>query len=157
MEQLERYSGAVAGSVGQCVIAILGLRDPDSRERAERLGIAMQLTNVLRDVREDWERGRQYVPVVAYGEAALPDVMRALAAQARALYAESSVLAARLPNDGSRAAVLTASALYARILERLERRHYDPAGGRVSVGTVTKVRVALRCALAAHTGFATIK
>jgi phytoene synthase len=155
--ELERYAGAVAGSVGRCVIPVLGAPDADSSERAERLGIAMQLTNVLRDVETDALLGRNYLPLAERAGVPLPDVMRDIARQARAYYREAPILAARLPNDGSRVALLTAASLYERILDGLERRNYDPAGGRVFVGLGAKVRVAAQCALAAHTGFATIR
>lgn len=157
MDELEDYGGKVAGSVGRCVIAVLGAADDDSSHRAERLGIAMQLTNVVRDVAEDERRGRVYVPTRAFSGVSLPDAMRAIAGRARLLYGEASVLARRVPNDGSRAALLMASACYGNILDRLERRNYDPAAGRVVVGTAAKVQLALRCVVAAHTGFATMR
>lgn len=155
--ELETYAGAVAGTVGRCVIPVLGAGDLDSCERAERLGIAMQLTNVLRDVEEDARLGRSYLPLAERAGVPLPEIMREIAERARTLYREAPILATRLPNDGSRTALLTAAVLYERILDRLERRDYDPAGGRVFVGVGAKVRVAVRCALAAHTGFATIR
>ena len=139
------------------MIPVLGAGDLDSCERAERLGIAMQLTNVLRDVEEDARLGRSYLPLAERAGVPLPEIMREIAERARTLYREAPILATRLPNDGSRTALLTAAVLYERILDRLERRDYDPAGGRVFVGVGAKVRVAVRCALAAHTGFATIR
>ena len=60
---LERYCRRVAGSIGRLSLGVFGARDPDGDARlADDLGVAMQLTNVLRDVREDLERGRLYLP-----------------------------------------------------------------------------------------------
>src|SRR5690242_3289812 len=61
-DQLRRYCYSVASVVGLMLCPILGLTDARGTEHAIQLGIAMQLTNILRDVREDWERGRVYLP-----------------------------------------------------------------------------------------------
>jgi len=60
--ELRRYCYLVAGAVGLATIPIFGCRDPRSRDYAEALGIALQLTNILRDLAEDAERGRVYLP-----------------------------------------------------------------------------------------------
>jgi phytoene synthase len=60
---LELYCRRVAGSIGRLSLGVFGSRDPAMEEpMADDLGVAMQLTNVLRDVREDLERGRVYLP-----------------------------------------------------------------------------------------------
>ena len=61
-EELREYCYRVASSVGLVCIEIFGYEDPDAREHAVDLGLAMQLTNILRDVEEDMERGRVYIP-----------------------------------------------------------------------------------------------
>ncbi len=115
LADLEAYSAAVAGTVGRCSIAILGASDADSLARAERLGIALQLTNVIRDVEKDRRLGRNYMP---HAFAALPDRGRSLiAARARQCYAEGDVLARRLPNDGSRLAMLIAADMYEGVID----------------------------------------
>jgi phytoene synthase len=157
MDELERYSAAVAGTVGLCSMPILGAGDPDSLARGERLGIAMQLTNILRDVDEDRRLGRNYLPMQAFPGHSVPEVMHAIAGVARRYYSESRVLASRVPNDGSRAALLVTSDIYGGILDHLERRNFDPSLGRAYVGTGEKLRRALRCVVVAYTGFATIK
>jgi len=62
-DDLRRYCYHVASAVGLATIPILGCRDPRSRAYAEALGIALQLTNILRDLAEDAERGRIYLPL----------------------------------------------------------------------------------------------
>src|SRR5256886_5012698 len=58
-EELRNYCTKVAGAVGVACVAVYG---SDDVERAETLGIALQLINIIRDVREDWELGRVYLP-----------------------------------------------------------------------------------------------
>lgn len=157
LEELEAYARAVAGTVGRSVIPILGASDPDSLERAELLGVAMQYTNVLRDVHDDRAKGRNYLPCAAFPGAAPSHVMRAIALRARALYREASVLAGRLPNDGSRAALLMATVFYENILSAVERRGFDTEGRRVYVTDTQKLRLAAQCMLSAYTGLAIIK
>jgi len=62
-DELRRYCYHVAAAVGLAAIAIFGCRDPRSRAYAEALGIALQITNILRDLAEDAERGRIYLPL----------------------------------------------------------------------------------------------
>lgn len=156
-EDLERYAKAVAGTVGRSVIPILGAADRDSLERAERLGIAMQYTNILRDVEEDRVMGRSYLPAAAFPQVPVSDIMRLTAARAHALYAEGPVLAQRLPNDGSRAALLMACAFYRSILRGVELRGFDPHAERVRVSDTAKLKLAVGCVISAYTGLAIIK
>lgn len=157
MDDLERYAAAVAGTVGRCSLAILGANDPDSLARGERLGIAMQLTNVLRDVEEDRTLGRNYLPLQAFAGTPVREVMRAVALRARCLYRESDVLASRVPNDGSRVSLMMTSDVYEGILDRLEARGFDPSAGRVYVTTLGKFRRAARSAFAAYAGLPTMR
>ena len=62
-QELIRYSVLMAGSVGMVMSHILGARDPESLAAASDLGVAMQITNILRDVGEDLSRGRIYLPL----------------------------------------------------------------------------------------------
>src|SRR6202046_1543816 len=61
-EGLREYCYRVAGTVGLCCVHVFGFTDPRAPEYAERLGIAFQITNILRDVRADYDRGRVYLP-----------------------------------------------------------------------------------------------
>ncbi len=115
LDDLEAYSSSVAGTVGRCSMAILGASDADSLERAERLGVALQLTNVIRDVDKDRSIGRSYLPRAL---AVQPDHGRTtIAARAREYYTEARVLARRLPNDGSRLAILMAADFYEGMID----------------------------------------
>lgn len=116
MQDLEEYCAAVAGTVGRCAMPILGAADADSLDRAERLGIALQLTNILRDVEADRGLGRSYLPG-ARADKRPEDIRRRVVERARAYYREAAVLARRLPNDGSRFALLTAADLYEGVLD----------------------------------------
>lgn len=157
LAELERYAGLVAGTVGRSVLPVLGARDADSIARAERLGVAMQYTNILRDVREDRVRGRNYLPRAAFPHQTDSEVMRTIAEQARIGYREAAVLASRLPNDGSRAALLMAAAFYENILRGVELRGFDPQAQRVRVSDTAKLRLAMQCVVRAYTGFAIIR
>ena len=157
LEKLEWYGSMVAGSVGQCILPVLGARDEDSLALADRLGVAMQLTNVLRDVQEDAAMGRTYLPFTQFAAHSPAEVMRIVAQRARRHYRAGVSVASRLPNDGSRAAVLVAAALYERILDGVERKGFDPRAQRVIVGPVQKAGLVARSMVAAYTGFATIR
>ena len=157
MDDLERYAGAVAGTVGRCAMAILGASDADSLARGERLGIAMQFTNVLRDVEEDRRMGRNYLPLEEFSGKPAQEVMKVVSARARLYYRESQVLASRVPNDGSRASLVMTGAVYEGILDKLESRGFDPRLGRAHVGTIGKITRALRSCAFVYAGLPTIK
>ena len=150
MDDLERYAAAIAGTVGRCSMPILGASDSDSLDRAERLGIALQLTNILRDREADRAIGREYLPrsTPAKPEA---ELLRDVARRAHIYYREASVLAPRLPNDGSRVALLAASNLYEGVLDDLERRNFD-SRGRAQLSGFEKLRRMLRSVNAAFRG-----
>jgi phytoene synthase len=157
LDDLYRYSAAVAGTVGRASMPILGGADDDSRERGERLGIAMQYTNIIRDVAEDRALGRNYLPHATFPDASEAQIMRELTAIARGYYREARVLAGRVPNDGSRAALLMTAEIYGGILDRVEALEFDPERGRAFVPRREKLIRAARCLFEAYTGFATIK
>lgn len=157
MQDLATYSAAVAGTVGRCAMPILGAHDADSMHRAELLGIAMQFTNVLRDVEDDRRIGRNYLPVNEWSDLEVSEIMRKLAGEARTYYREARVLAARIPNDGSRASLIMTSTVYQGILDKLEKRGFDPSRGRAHVGTVGKLTCAVRSLVFAYAGLPTIR
>lgn len=154
MHGLETYARAVAGTVGRSVVPILGATGADALALGERLGVAMQLTNVLRDVADDERQGRNYLPLREFG--GTTEAMRAVAAHARRQYAAGRALVGRVPNDGSRAALLMAATFYEGILARIERRGFDRAS-RAFVGGPAKWGLAAKCVLSAYTGLAIIK
>ena len=141
---LEQYCYRVASAVGLLCIEIFGYRQASARTYARELGIACQLTNILRDVTEDAQRGRIYLPLAdlrSYDvtEAELlagrwsPRVAALMAfecGRARSFYLRAQ--GALAPEDGASLAVAEAMrAIYSRLLDRIERRHFDVFAGRV--------------------------
>ena len=136
--ELHAFCYAAAGTVGLMMAHVLGVTSPEALERAERLGLAMQLTNVLRDVGEDWRRGRLYLPldaIEAHGvdlsdldraivSPALKAVLRVHIDQARAWYAEGLSGVGLLPAR-VRLPILVAGRLYRAILGQIEANGYD--------------------------------
>ena len=142
-EELREYCYGVASTVGLICGEIFGYKDPVAREYAVDLGLAMQLTNILRDVQEDAERGRVYLPQdemarFGYSEEELRRgiinehfvaLMRFQAERARAYYAQGAKLAALVPVR-SRACVAVLQGLYSRLLDRIEANGFDVFQGR---------------------------
>jgi len=151
-DELVVYCRRVAGSIGRLCVAVYGSQDPDAGQLADDLGVALQLTNILRDVREDAEHGRTYLPAedLARFGAPSPQTIRPLvafeAARAREWYARGLALTESLDRR-SAACVLAMSGIYSRLLDRIAA---DPAAilrERVTVPTSTKLAVAARSLL----------
>jgi 15-cis-phytoene synthase len=138
-EELERYMQGSAASVGRIMAAILGA--PAERERLAQLGVAFQLTNFLRDVRQDYALDRVYLPAderERFGvrerdltaETATPALRRLIASEverARDLFAQSApALATSIPSCGR--GIRLAHGLYAGVLDRIERNGFDVLG-----------------------------
>lgn len=153
-DQLYDYCYHVASVVGLVCIRIFGYRDPRAEKLAERTGVAFQLTNILRDVKEDWLMGRVYLPqddlrqcgidvnVLSNGTAAT--AMRPLLAleaeRAREYYLSADELLPLIDED-SQPALWTLVEIYRRLLERIAQRDYDVFSERVRLSTVEKVSV----------------
>jgi 15-cis-phytoene synthase len=149
--ELDVYCRRVAGTVGLVMTSVLGARDhARAREAALALGIAMQRTNILRDIDEDAAEGRRYVSAeaVALHGPPLPGSRRALLvdqiARADALYEQGLAGVAELRSG--RRAIAAAGAMYREILRQLEREGYGERPGRAVVPTWRKLAVALRAA-----------
>jgi phytoene synthase len=157
---LRVYCERVASAVGLAAIEIFEYTDPRTRKYAVELGVALQLTNILRDVTADAERGRIYLPqadlarfglaeaellAAADGGAVSPAVRELLAFQgvrARAHFA----LARDLLPAADRKAMAPAeimAAVYAALLDEIVRRGY-PLGGRIELSRPRKAWIALR-------------
>jgi phytoene synthase len=152
---LRRYCYHVAGTVGLLVAPILGCRDPHALTHAAELGIAMQLTNILRDVGEDARQGRLYLPIdeldafgcdpaaILAGRPGDRDRFAALMAfqiaRARAHYAAAHRGIRALAPSG-RLTTLAASRLYAGILTEIEALDYDVFSNRARVSSARKLR-----------------
>ena len=162
LDELHRYCFCVAGVVGLMMCHVFGVRDDAALRRAVHLGMAMQLTNVCRDVAEDWGRGRLYLPdellaaagapdlrarlgepVAAIPRAAVARVVEQLLAHARALYASGDAGIAALPWRAG-LAVRAARRIYARIGDELARAGFDPLAGRAIVPPWRKRVLVLR-------------
>jgi phytoene synthase len=154
---LYRYCYHVASVVGLACIHIWGFSGDEARVHAEKAGVAFQLTNILRDLREDAERGRVYLPRedldrFGYSEddlrrgernAAFRELMRFEVARAREYYDASAALAGFLPPPG-RAVFSIMSRTYRGLLDAIERRNYDVFTCRVRVSTWRKVAFAVQ-------------
>lgn len=152
-EALADYCYGVASTVGLMAMHIVGFRETTAIDYAVKLGVALQLTNILRDVGEDWARGRLYLPLeelAAFGlrEADIAtgrvdnrwrDFMRFQIARTRRLYAASLAGVSKLHRDG-RFAIRAAAELYAGILDDLEAHDYDAFHRRAHIGKAQKLR-----------------
>jgi phytoene synthase len=152
--ELDRYCYRVAGTVGVVMTSILGARQPlEAYAAAGALGMAMQRTNILRDIDEDAEHGRVYLaeetlrrfgpPVPGQRERLLRDQI----ARADALY-EDGLAGVGLLREG-RHAIAAAGAMYREILREIERRGYGAVSGRAVVSKRRKLAVGLWAALRA--------
>jgi len=152
---LERYAYQVAGVVGLMLGPVLGAQRAGFETAGVRLGIAMQLTNVLRDVGEDLGENRVYLPadeLVAFGldraalegRAVTPAFRRFMAFQvrrARQYFASGDSVVDLFPQDGSRMTVRLMQRTYAGILDAIERHDYDVFRVRAYVSTPRKVAI----------------
>jgi phytoene synthase len=154
-EDLVLYCRRVAGSIGRLCLAIFGSRDPEAAAPlAEDLGVAMQLTNILRDVREDLDRGRVYLPVEDLERFGCED-LAVVKPQAFASLIEFEVARARewfdrglglvpLLDARSASCVSAMSGIYRRILERIDRAPQSVLEHTVSLPPWEKTWVAVR-------------
>jgi 15-cis-phytoene synthase len=153
LEDVQAYAARVAGSVGAMMSWLMGARHPDTLARACELGVAMQLTNIARDVGEDARRARLYLPRQWLRDANLdPDawlaspvcspqlqqVVSRLLVEADRLYVVSVAGIADLPRD-CRSAILAARMIYAEIGQQLRRDGLDPVKRRAVVSTRRKL------------------
>ncbi len=158
---LHRYCYLVASVVGLVCIKIFGYSDPVAERLAEDTGIAFQLTNILRDVKEDVERNRLYLPLDLLDEFGLRvNDIRALAAGRRISHSERAMLATLatraekyylsadkllpLIDRDSRAALWVLVTIYHRLLNRIVERRMEVFGPRVALSSGEKFAVLLR-------------
>lgn len=154
-DDLRAYMDGSAAVIGELMLPILEPPDPvAARAPARALGEAFQLTNFLRDIAEDLDRGRQYVPqedqarfgVDIRDRRCTPqfvDLMRFEIARCRALYRDAEPGIAMLPGRSAQC-VAAAHDLYGRILDRIEAQGCDVFAHRARVPTPVKLAVAAR-------------
>jgi phytoene synthase len=156
-DQLQRYCYQVASVVGLTTIHIFGFDTPTALPLAEKCGMAFQLTNILRDIKEDADRGRIYLPaedlrrfgvteeglLAGKRDAAFVGLMRYEAARARAYYEESRPLP-DLIHPRSRRSLWALISIYSRLLERIESSGYDVFSRRVRLSALEKSWIVVR-------------
>jgi len=153
-EDLRLYCYRVASVVGLVCIHVFGYRDPSAEGLAERCGLAFQLTNIIRDVKEDAGLGRVYLPEedLAKFNLALPDVLtgsdparlRPLlaleAGRAREFYKSGDELISYISED-SQPALWVLITIYRSLLEKIALKQYDVFTTRVALSTWEKLRI----------------
>ncbi len=152
---LRRYAHLVAGVVGEMSASIFGFANPQTIEYAGRLGCALQLINIVRDVGDDARRGRIYLPLdelqhhgvkavdllnARYVDGFVP-LMRSQAERARALYREALSL---LPSEDRRSqrAGLIMGAIYAALLDEIEGANFQVLHQRIALTPLRKLWIA---------------
>lgn len=152
---LKRYCWHVASVVGILSASIFGATRPETLQYAERLGLAFQLTNIIRDVGEDARKGRIYLPVNelqqfnvtaadilnARHSENFEKLMRFQAARARTVYDEAFAL---LPDEDRRAQRpgLMMAAIYRALLDEIERDNFHVLEGKISLTPIRKLWLA---------------
>jgi phytoene synthase len=159
-ENLYRYCYRVASCVGLSVIHIFGFSDEAAKQHAEWCGIAFQLTNILRDVREDAQMGRIYLPLedlrrfgvteeqilTAQPPPAFVDLMRFESQRAHDYYEKARPLLHMIHAD-SREALVALMEIYHGLLKKIEHTGFDVFAQRVTVPTWQKLLIAAKSLL----------
>jgi len=159
-DRLREYCYRVAGTVGLTCLHVFGFRGPSALDLAEKLGIAFQLTNILRDLPRDYQMGRVYLPQedlerfgctaadLARGPVtpALAELLRSNAERAWRLYEEGAALLPLVDSD-SRAALWALVRIYSGLLRKIEVCGYDVFSARVRLSAVEKAEILLRARL----------
>jgi 15-cis-phytoene synthase len=153
-KDLYLYCYHVASVVGLVCIKIFGYKDPEAERLAERCGIAFQLTNIIRDVKEDASLGRVYIPLEDLQKYELsptdllktPDSSRLRpllsmeADRARDFYKSGHDLIPHVSED-SQPALWVLVTIYEKLLGKITRRNFDVYGGRIRLTTFEKMKV----------------
>ncbi|KIF79863.1 presqualene diphosphate synthase HpnD [Noviherbaspirillum autotrophicum] len=152
---LKRYCWHVAGVVGILSANIFGATQPETLQYAEKLGLAFQLTNIIRDVGEDARKGRIYLPVndlqqfnvtaadILKGKHSenFEKLMRFQAERARAAYAEAFALLPRADRRAQRPGLIMA-AIYRALLDEIERDGFHVLNQKISLTPIRKLWMA---------------
>lgn len=153
-DELAKYCYGVACTVGLMSMFIIGFKDESAFQYAIRLGVALQLTNILRDVGEDWGKGRLYLPQDELEKFGISEediengivtdrwreFMRFQINRNRQLYQDSLPGIALLNKDG-RFSIGAAGEMYQLILDEIEKNDYDVFNKRASVKASKKLRL----------------
>ena len=148
-DELYRYCYQVASVVGLTILHIFGFESPEALKLAEKCGVAFQLTNILRDVREDLENGRVYIPaedLLRFGanlknrDAKFVRLMSFEAERARSYYQGSRPLI-DLVHRRSRPSLWAIIEIYRRLLDRIERSNFDVLEKRIRLPAWEKLGI----------------
>lgn len=151
-EELYDYCYHVASVVGLTIVHIFGFDSPEALTLAEKCGIAFQLTNILRDVREDAAKNRVYLPEEEMRRfrvnslepsQELRELLAFEAQRARQYFQESAPLVGMVHRK-SRASLRALIAIYSRLLERIIASDYDVLARRIRVPTWEKIWIMVR-------------
>jgi len=159
--ELRDYCYKVAGVVGLTMLQIFGYKDQKTKDCAVGLGIAMQLTNILRDIEEDFGRGRIYLPedeMARFGvtetdicEGRVNNNFKALLkfqiARAREYYANSKLGIKMIGDANSRFVVCAMADIYSGILNSIEKNNYDIFSRRAHVNILGKITAVIKIIL----------
>ncbi len=156
-EDLYVFCYRVASVVGLMMCYVMGFNEEKALEYAEKMGIAMQLTNILRDVKEDMEMGRIYLPLEDLADFSISEddvfkenfndkfkAMMMFQANRSKQYYKDSLPGIEMLNKDSKFAIATAGKIYAGILEKLEDQDYNPFLGRVFLTKKEKMLVLMQ-------------
>jgi phytoene synthase len=159
-DQLSEYCYRVAGTVGLTCLHVFGFTNPRAPDMAERLGLAFQLTNILRDVPSDLEMGRVYLPLEDLSRfgvrkqelrgpltPSLRDLLEFVATRAWRFYDEGAPLVHEVDAD-SRATLRALIRTYSTLLARIEERGFDVFSSRVSLSSAEKLKYLLTSGMA---------
>jgi phytoene synthase len=159
-DELVVYCRLVAGSIGRLSLAVFGTTDPQAVELADDLGVALQLTNILRDVLEDRNNGRVYLPAadavalgcppdLSGGRAALADLVAFECARTHEWF-ERGLRLLPLLDRRSCACVSAMAGIYYRLLVHIERDPMAVTERRISLPSAEKVWIAGKCIVGAQ-------
>ncbi len=163
-ERLEEYCYRVAGTVGLTCTHIFGFRDAKALDLAEKLGLAFQLTNIIRDVREDYLVGRVYLPeedLARYGVAKVDfgrseatlgvhELLRFEAERAWKRYEEGAKLVSLIDED-SQSTLWLLVHTYSALLARIESKDFAVFGERVRLSKAEKLKLIAKARFGRHT------
>lgn len=156
---LDRYCYQVAGAVGLCCIHIWGFHDDRARDAAIDCGRAFQLTNILRDLKEDAENGRVYLPqdelerfdcsaadfIGSGPNERVASLIQFQVDRARIDYGKAAALDNYLAPPG-RSILSAMLRIYGRLLSEIERRRYDVFSQRIEISSTRKLAIAISSA-----------
>jgi phytoene synthase len=157
-DELYKYCYKAAGVVGLIMLQIFGSNDPETRDYAIKLGIAMQLTNILRDIKEDSARNRIYLPLdeiyscglsmedIIHGRISLKfvDLMKKQINRAREFYQASQPGIDKITDKKAAFVITLMKDMYSGILNEIEINNYDVFSKRAHLNILKKILVILK-------------